>query len=138
MSLVVALDAGPLGLVTNPKRSPENLACAQWLQALVAAGARVVLRIADYELRRDLMRGHRQQGLRRIDARGRDRPRRGRPRSISGDAREIVILDLVADHPVGDAEFVAQVMHLLRIHPVTGDLPAQRGGRREELRRERP
>ena len=48
MSLVVALDAGPLGLVTSPKRSPESLACAQWLQALVAAGARVVLpEIAD-------------------------------------------------------------------------------------------
>ena len=60
MSLVVALDAGPLGLVTNPKRSPESLACAQWLQALVAAGARVVLpEIADYEIRRELLRGRR-------------------------------------------------------------------------------
>ncbi|MCY4634202.1 MAG: hypothetical protein OXG04_06795 [Acidobacteria bacterium] len=69
MSLVVALDAGPLGLVTNPTRSPESLACAQWLQALVAAGARVVLpEIADYEVRRELMRGRRQQGLRRLDA----------------------------------------------------------------------
>ena len=69
VSLVVALDAGPLGLVTNPKRSPESLACAQWLQALVAAGARVVLpEIADYEVRRELLRGRRQQGLRRLDA----------------------------------------------------------------------
>lgn len=68
MNLVVALDAGPLGLVTNPKRSPESLACAQWLQALVAAGARVVLpEIADYEVRRELVRGRRQQGLRRLD-----------------------------------------------------------------------
>ena len=69
MSLVVALDAGPLGLVTNPKRSPESLACAQWLQALVAAGARVVLpEIADYKVRRELLRGRRQQGLRRLEA----------------------------------------------------------------------
>ena len=69
MSLVVALDAGPLGLVTNPKRSPESLACTQWLQALVAAGVRVVLpEIADYEVRRELLRGRRQQGLRRLDA----------------------------------------------------------------------
>ena len=69
MSLVVALDAGPLGLVTNPKRSPESLACAQWLQGLVAAGSRVVLpEIADYEVRRELLRGRREQGLRRLDA----------------------------------------------------------------------
>ena len=68
VSLVVALDAGPLGLVTNPKRSPESLACAQWLQALVAAGVRVVLpEITDYEVRRELLRGRRQQGLRRLD-----------------------------------------------------------------------
>lgn len=69
MSLVVALDAGPLGLVTNPKRSPESLACAQWLQALVAAGSRVLLpEIADYEVRRELVRGRRHQGLQRLDA----------------------------------------------------------------------
>ena len=69
MSLVVALDAGPLGLVTNPKRSPESLACAQWLRALVAAGAGVLLpEIADCEVRREQLRGRRQQGLRRLDA----------------------------------------------------------------------
>lgn len=69
MSLVVALDAGPLGLVTNPRRSPESLACAQWLQALVAAGSRVVLpEISDYEVRRELLRGRRERGLRRLDA----------------------------------------------------------------------
>ena len=69
MSLVVALDAGPVGLVTNPKRSPESLACAQWLQALVAAGSRIVLpEIADYEVRRELLRGRRERGLRRLDA----------------------------------------------------------------------
>ena len=45
------------------------MACAQWLQALVAAGSRVVLpEIADYEVRRELLRGRRQQGLRRLDA----------------------------------------------------------------------
>ncbi len=26
------LDSGPLGLITNPKLSPESVACAQWLQ----------------------------------------------------------------------------------------------------------
>ena len=66
---VVALDAGPLGLVTNPRRSPESLACARWLQGLVAGGSRVVLpEIADYEVRRELVRGRRVQGLQRLDA----------------------------------------------------------------------
>ena len=66
---VVALDAGPLGLVTNPKRSPESLACARWLQGLVAGGSRVVLpEIADYEVRRELVRGRRVRGLQRLDA----------------------------------------------------------------------
>ena len=66
---VVALDAGPLGLVTNPRRSPESLACARWLQGLVAGGSRVVLpEIADYEVRRELVRDRRVQGLQRLDA----------------------------------------------------------------------
>ena len=69
MSQVVLLDAGPLGLVTNPRRSPQSVACAQWLQGLVATGTRVMLpEIADYEVRRELLRANRGQGLARLDA----------------------------------------------------------------------
>ncbi len=51
MSRVILLDAGPVGLVTNPNRSNESLACAQWLQILVASGNRVIIpEIADYEV----------------------------------------------------------------------------------------
>ena len=39
----VILDTGPVGLVTNPKRSPQSIACAQWLQSDVIAGKRVIL-----------------------------------------------------------------------------------------------
>ena len=42
MNRVVMLDTGPLGLVTNPRRSPQSVACAQWLQGLVEGGVRVV------------------------------------------------------------------------------------------------
>ncbi|MBI1296638.1 hypothetical protein GC175_16915 [bacterium] len=35
---VVILDAGPLGMVTNPRRSPLNMSCARWLQSLFATG----------------------------------------------------------------------------------------------------
>lgn len=69
MSQIVLLDAGLLGLVTNPRRSEQNLASTRWLQALLAAGVRVVVpEIADYELRRELLRAEKRHGLRRLDA----------------------------------------------------------------------
>ena len=69
MSRTILLDAGPLGLVTNPKYSPQSLACSQWLQALVASGARVIVpEIADYEVRRELLRAQKCRGLERLDA----------------------------------------------------------------------
>ena len=69
VSRVVLLDAGPLGLVTNPKRSPRAIVCAGWLQALVAAGARVIVpEIADYEVRRELLRANKLRGIGQLDA----------------------------------------------------------------------
>jgi predicted nucleic acid-binding protein len=63
------LDAGPLGLVTNPKLSPQSLACAQWLQRLIASGARVIVpEISDYEVRRELLRAQKWKGIERLDA----------------------------------------------------------------------
>lgn len=68
MSRVVLLDSGPLGLVTNPRRSPKSLECAEWLQSLLAGGADVVVpEIADYEVRRELLRAGKAQGLARLD-----------------------------------------------------------------------
>ena len=68
VSRAVLLDAGPLGLATNPKPTPVNLACAEWLQSLIAAGVQVfVPEIADYEVRRELIRADKQRGLRLLD-----------------------------------------------------------------------
>ena len=72
MSRVVVLDAGPLGLVTNPRRSPTSGACAAWLQSLLSDGARVVLpEIADYEVRRELLRANKKGGINHLDDLGR-------------------------------------------------------------------
>lgn len=72
MIRTVLLDAGPLGLVTNPRRSPESTACAAWLQRLLARRDRVLVpEIADYEVRRELLRANKTQGLQRLDAIGR-------------------------------------------------------------------
>ncbi len=68
MSRVILLDAGPIGLVTNPNRSNESLGCAEWLQILVSSGSRVIIpEIADYEVRRELLRANKVKGITRLD-----------------------------------------------------------------------
>ena len=68
MSRVITLDAGPLGLVTNPKLSPESEACTQWLQTHITSGSRVIIpEIADYEVRRELLRASKTKGISRLD-----------------------------------------------------------------------
>ena len=69
MNKVVLLDAGPLGLATNPRRSGKNLACNTWIQSLVAAGSRIILpEIADYEVRRELLRANKLAGIAQLNA----------------------------------------------------------------------
>lgn len=68
MSRVIILDAGPLGLVTNPKLSSESVACAQWLQTQVTSGNRAIIpEISDYEVRRELLRANKTKGLARLN-----------------------------------------------------------------------
>lgn len=68
MSNVIVLDTGPLGLVTNPKLSTQSVACTQWLQAHIRVGNRVLIpEIADYEVRRELLRANKTKGLTRLD-----------------------------------------------------------------------
>lgn len=64
MSLLVLQDAGPLGMITNPKSSPENEACKNWPAGLTYNGFEVVIpEIADYEVRRELLRAGKERGL---------------------------------------------------------------------------
>jgi predicted nucleic acid-binding protein len=61
----VLLDAGPLGLATTPNRVGKNADCARWLQSLLAAGKRVIIpELADYEIRRELLRANKTTGFR--------------------------------------------------------------------------
>jgi predicted nucleic acid-binding protein len=69
MSVVVVLDAGPLGMITNPRSSLENERCKNWLATLVQQDVVVVIpEIADYEVRRELLRADKTNGLARLDA----------------------------------------------------------------------
>ena len=68
-AIVVVLDAGPLGLVSNPKLSAEGVACSRWLHSLLAAGTRVIVpEIADYEVRRELLRARKFAVVEQLDA----------------------------------------------------------------------
>jgi toxin FitB len=65
MVRVVMLDAGPLSMVTHPRPNTEIV---EWLQGLLAAGATVLVpEIADYELRRELLRAKKERSIRRLD-----------------------------------------------------------------------
>jgi predicted nucleic acid-binding protein len=69
MSLTVFLDAGPLGILTNPKRPPETVRALTWAITMIRAGHRfIVPAIADYEVRRELERASRTTGLAALDA----------------------------------------------------------------------
>jgi predicted nucleic acid-binding protein len=67
--MIVLLDAGPLSLLTNPTRGTEAEACSVWMEGLLEQGIQVfVPEIADYEVRRELLRANKIQGLQRLDA----------------------------------------------------------------------
>jgi predicted nucleic acid-binding protein len=67
--VAVLLDTSVLGLVTNPQLSPQGLACAQWLRSLIASGLRIIVpEIADYDLRRELLRANRSRGIARLES----------------------------------------------------------------------
>lgn len=56
-------------MVSNPNASPENVQCLFWLRYLAASGVEIVLpEIADYEVRRELIRARKTSGIRRLDA----------------------------------------------------------------------
>jgi predicted nucleic acid-binding protein len=70
MSRVVLLDSGPLGLLSSPPGKKGQIAiCSGWLVALLAGGVRVVVpEIADYEVRRELLRLQKTKSIARLDA----------------------------------------------------------------------
>ena len=67
--LAVALDSSPLGLVTQKTgKSPEGDACRLWMENLLAHGVKVyVPEVADYEVRRELIRAKKSDSIVRLD-----------------------------------------------------------------------
>jgi predicted nucleic acid-binding protein len=65
---LIFLDSGILGMVSNPRGTNSNLACQLWLENLLINGENIVIpEIADYEVRRELIRAKKKAGLKRLD-----------------------------------------------------------------------
>ncbi len=68
MSKFVILDSGPLGMITNPRSTPLTLECQLWLDSLPSRGYKAVIpELADYEVRRELIRAGKVAGIRQLD-----------------------------------------------------------------------
>lgn len=65
---IILLDTTPLGLVTQANPSATAVLCRQWMNAQMAQGHQIVIpEIADYELRRELLRANKQHGLTNLE-----------------------------------------------------------------------
>jgi predicted nucleic acid-binding protein len=68
MNKLILLDAGPLGMISHP-RADRNREILEWVTHMLQQGHQLVVpEIADYEVRRELLRSDRTLGLRRLDS----------------------------------------------------------------------
>ena len=68
MSRLILLDSGPLGMIVRAPSKPHIVRCLTWLKTIQAAGAVVIIPdIADYEVRRELLRIRAVGSMRRLD-----------------------------------------------------------------------
>ena len=70
MALVaVVLDSSPLGLITQQTgKSQDGDACRTWMESLLAQGVKVyVPEVADYEVRRELIRAKKPSSITRLN-----------------------------------------------------------------------
>lgn len=64
----LVLDSGPLGLLSHPDATRAALEAQDWAQSRLAAGDQIFIpEIADYEVRRELLRAKKRLGLARLD-----------------------------------------------------------------------
>lgn len=69
MKPTVVLDATPLGLLTQRAGVPDADACRDWLAEMERVGHLVLIpEVADYEVRRELLRANKTASVRRLDA----------------------------------------------------------------------
>jgi len=69
MTKIIALDTGSLGMVSNPRaQSADCKACQKWLKSMLSQGHVIAIpEIADYEIRRELLRANRTASIRQLE-----------------------------------------------------------------------
>lgn len=69
MSRLIVLDSGVVGIISNPKaKSMDAQKCKQWYVSLLKKGENFALpEIVNYEVRRELIRADKKNGLKRLD-----------------------------------------------------------------------
>lgn len=66
--MLIVLDSGPLGLLSNPTKSGAARAAREWARSKLEDGDELVVpEISDYEVRRELVRAARANGVERLD-----------------------------------------------------------------------
>ncbi len=66
--MIILLDAGPLGMVSNPRATDAHKRASLWMRYVMRSGHRLVIpEIADYEVRRELLRGNKQESIARLN-----------------------------------------------------------------------
>lgn len=71
MSQLILLDSGPLGVAANTRATEATLAFNRWLYAKTASDVVIcVPEVADYEVRRELIRARRPKSLAKLDTLG--------------------------------------------------------------------
>lgn len=66
--MLIVLDSGPLGLLSNPTTTGPGQQAQDWARERISAGDQIIVpEIADYEVRRELIRAGKTQGIARLD-----------------------------------------------------------------------
>lgn len=68
--MTIILDSGPLGMLCAPPgKSGVSAECRKWLVSLIGNGHRIIIpEIADYEVRRELLRAQLDKSVTRLDS----------------------------------------------------------------------
>lgn len=118
--MVIVLDSGPLGLLSNPTRHGPGQESHRWARTHISAGSQLVVpEIADYELRRELIRAQKTHGVARLDKLCDDLSYHPLSTSIMRDAAELWARARIHGHPTahdaaldGDVLLAAQARSL--------------------------
>lgn len=66
--MLILLDSGPLGLLSNPTTTGPGQQAQDWARDRIASGDQIIVpEIADYEVRRELIRADKTKGIARLN-----------------------------------------------------------------------